>query len=187
MSFSQTFKSFRLWFRFWSWFAIISQSWILKILLIVIRCKKRHIEYYSKMLRTIVCWHSCIHYSRQGPTRKRKYNSADFRHTHSTVTNIGNIWRFINGEKWLTQDTMTLLTYRISSYSFLPWILSSLNSYLTPLRKLFKFLLRKGKLNAETIWKFKGFTIPKKNSCRGNYMRKYSICYYNFVYFVNLT
>ena len=41
------------------------------------------------------------------------------------------------------------------------------------MRKLFKFLLHKGKLNEETIWIFQGFTIPKKNSCRGNYMRKY--------------
>ena len=48
-----------------------------------------------------------------------------------------------------------------------------LNSFLTPVRKLFKFLLHKGKLNAETIWNFQGFTVPKKNSCRGNYMRKY--------------
>jgi hypothetical protein len=39
--------------------------------------------------------------------------------------------------------------------------------------KLFKFLLHKGKRNAETMSNFQGFTIPKKNSCRGNYMRKY--------------
>ena len=56
------------------------------------------------------------------------------------------------------------LRYRISSYRFL-----------IPVRKLFKFLLNIGKVNAETIWNFQGFTIPKKNSCRGIYMRKYGI------------
>ena len=66
---------------------------------------------------------------------------------------------------------------RISSYSFLPWIeyFPPLNSFLTPVRELFKFLLHKGKINEETIWNFQGFTIPKKNSCRGIYMRKYGI------------
>ena len=57
-------------------------------------------------------------------------------------------------------------------------VFSPLNTFLTPMhcseaRKLFKFLIHKRKLNAETIWNFQGFTIPKKNSCRGNYMRKY--------------
>ena len=33
----------------------------------------------------------------------------------------------------------------------------------------------KRKTNAETIWIFQGFTISKKNSCSGNYMRKYGI------------
>ena len=31
----------------------------------------------------------------------------------------------------------------------------------------------KGKIIEETIWNFQGLKIPKKNSCRGNYMRKY--------------
>ena len=50
------------------------------------------------------------------------------------------------------------------------------NNCCTPVRKLFKFLLHKRKSNVETIWLFKGFTITKKNSCRGNYMRKYGKC-----------
>ena len=41
------------------------------------------------------------------------------------------------------------------------------------MRKLFKFSLHKGKLNEETIWNFPAFMNSKKNSCRGNYMRKY--------------
>ena len=79
--------------------------------------------------------------------------------------------------------------YHISSYSFLPWILSSFEYFPHPsaqkwgfpvsflveitskmhpcvVRKLFKFfLLHKGNLNTETIWTFQGFTITKKNSC----------------------
>ena len=43
------------------------------------------------------------------------------------------------------------------------------------MRKLFKFSLYKGKLNEETIWNVKAFMNSKKNSCRGNYMRKYGI------------
>ena len=43
------------------------------------------------------------------------------------------------------------------------------------MRKLFKFSLHKGKLNEETIWNFQAFMNSKKNSCCGNYMRKYGI------------
>ena len=43
------------------------------------------------------------------------------------------------------------------------------------MRKLFKFLLHKGKINEETVLDFQGLKIPKNNSCRGNYMRKYGI------------
>ena len=42
------------------------------------------------------------------------------------------------------------------------------------MRKLFKFSLHKGKLNEETVRNFQAFMNSKKNSCRGNYMRKYS-------------
>ena len=41
------------------------------------------------------------------------------------------------------------------------------------MRKLFNFSLHKGKLNEETISNFQAFMNSKKNSCRGNYMRKY--------------
>ena len=41
------------------------------------------------------------------------------------------------------------------------------------MRKLLKFLLHNGKLNEETIGNFEAFMNSKKNSCRGNYMRKY--------------
>ena len=64
----------------------------------------------------------------------------------------------------MNQKTRTFFIYRISSYSFL-----------TSVRKLFKFLLHNGKNNEETIWNFQGLKIPKKNSCRGNYMRKYGM------------
>ena len=53
------------------------------------------------------------------------------------------------------------------------------------MRKLFKFSLHKRKLNEEIIWIFQAFMNSKKNSCRGNYMRKYSIhsnCYFNLFY-----
>ena len=43
------------------------------------------------------------------------------------------------------------------------------------MRKLFKFSLDKGKLNEETERNFQAFMNSKKNSCRGNYMRKYGI------------
>ena len=39
--------------------------------------------------------------------------------------------------------------------------------------KLFKFSIHKGKANEETKWNFQAFMNSKKNSCRGNYMRKY--------------
>ena len=41
------------------------------------------------------------------------------------------------------------------------------------MRKVFKFSLHKGKLNEETIWNFQALMNSKKNSCRGNYWRKY--------------
>ena len=45
------------------------------------------------------------------------------------------------------------------------------------MRKLFKCSLHRGKLNEETIWNFQAFMNSKKNSCRGNYMRKCGIRY----------
>ena len=42
---------------------------------------------------------------------------------------------------------------------FLPWA----NTFLTTVRKH----------NTESIWNVQGFTIPNKNSCFGNYLRKY--------------
>ena len=86
---------------------------------------------------------------------------------------------------WSLQQKLFLVTIRIFfliviigknnfqnkiPYTVFPRIVSSLeyfpsfNSFLIPVRKLFKFLLHKGKLNAETIWIFQGFTIPKKNT-----------------------
>ena len=54
------------------------------------------------------------------------------------------------------------------------------------MRKLFKFSLHKGKLNEETIWNCQAFMNSKKNSCRGNYMRKYGM--YNVQTFIaNIT
>ena len=66
---------------------------------------------------------------------------------------------------------ITVFPHIVSSLEYFP----PLNSFLTSVRKLFKFLLHKGKINEETIWNFQGLEIPKKNSCRGNYMRKYGI------------
>ena len=43
------------------------------------------------------------------------------------------------------------------------------------MQKLFKFLLHKRKPNAKAIRNFKAFMNSKKNSCRGNYMRKYGV------------
>ena len=65
---------------------------------------------------------------------------------------------------WKIQNTV--FPHIVSSPEHFP----PLNSFLTPLRKLFKFLLHKGKPNEETIWNFQGITIPKKNSCRSNYI-----------------
>ena len=42
-------------------------------------------------------------------------------------------------------------------------------------RKLIKFSLHKGKVNEETVWNFQAFSNSKKNSCHGNYMRKYGM------------
>ena len=61
---------------------------------------------------------------------------------------------------------------QINVHTLFPHIVSSLecfpplNSFRTLVRKLFKFLLHKRKLNVETISNFQGFTVPKKNSCR---------------------
>ena len=81
----------------------------------------------------------------------------------------------------------TIRACRYFRYTVFPHIVSSLeyfpplNSFLTSVRKLFKILLHKGKINEETIWNFQGLKIPKKNSCRGNYMRKYGSCRGNFL------
>ena len=39
-----------------------------------------------------------------------------------------------------------------------------------------------GKLNEETIWNFQAFMNSKKNSCRGNYMRKYGMWFFDILY-----
>ena len=70
----------------------------------------------------------------------------------------------------------TVFPHIVSSLEYFP----PLNSFLTSVRKLFKFLLHKGKINEETIRNFQGLKTPKKNSCRGNYMRKYGIL--NFIF-----
>ena len=80
---------------------------------------------------------------------------------------------------WFTWPNWLKMAIFLIFFIYIPRIVSSLeyfpplNSFLTPVRKLFKFLLHKGKINEETIWNFQGLKIPKKNSCRGNYMRKY--------------
>ena len=63
----------------------------------------------------------------------------------------------------------TVFPHIVSSLEYFP----PLNSFLDLVRKLFKFLLHKGKINEETIWNSEGLKILKKNSCRGKYMRKY--------------
>ena len=68
--------------------------------------------------------------------------------------------------------SITVFPHIVSSLEYFP----PLNSFLTFLRKLFKFSLHRRKTIVETIWIFQGFTISKKNSWRGNYMRKYSMC-----------
>ena len=65
----------------------------------------------------------------------------------------------------------TVFPHIVSSLEYFP----PLNSFPTLVRKLFKFSLHRRKTNAETIWIFQGFAISKKNSCRGNFMRKYGI------------
>ena len=65
-----------------------------------------------------------------------------------------------------------------------PGIVSSLEFFPHPrVRKLFKFLLHKRKLNAETIWDFQGFKNSKKNSFPGNYLRKYG-SFPHFIYWI---
>ena len=66
---------------------------------------------------------------------------------------------------------ITVFPHIVSSLEYFP----PLNSFPTFLRKLFKFSLHRRKTNAETIWIFWGFTISKKNSCCGNYLRRYGI------------
>ena len=61
----------------------------------------------------------------------------------------------------------TVFPHIVSSLEYF----SPLNSFPTLVRKL----LHRRKTNGETIWIFQGFTISKKNSCRGNYMRKCGI------------
>ena len=73
----------------------------------------------------------------------------------------------------------TVFPHIVSSLKYFP----PLNSFLTLVRKLFKFLLHKGKINEETIRNFQGLKSPKKNSCLGNYMRKYGISSGAFIYF----
>ena len=74
---------------------------------------------------------------------------------------------------WLKscENLCTVFPHTVSSLECFP----PLNSYFTSVRKLFRFLLHKGKMNEETIWNFQGLKITKNNSCRGNYMRKYGI------------
>ena len=69
----------------------------------------------------------------------------------------------------LKKCLLIVFPHIVSSLEYFP----PLNSFPTLVRKLFKFSLHKRKANAETIWIFQNFTISKKNSCRGNYMRKY--------------
>ena len=57
-------------------------------------------------------------------------------------------------EAWFYRTINTWVSkYRISSNSFLPWIVSSPWIVSNLVRKLFKFSLHKGKLNEETIFK----------------------------------
>ena len=67
--------------------------------------------------------------------------------------------------KDVTVNISTVFPHIVAAATILFWI--------HLVRKLFKFSLRKGKLNEETIWNFQAFMNSKKNSCRGNYMRKY--------------
>ena len=64
---------------------------------------------------------------------------------------------------------VTVFPHIVCSLEYFP----PLNSFPTLVRKLFKFSLHRRKANEETIWISKGFTIWKRNSCRGNYIRKY--------------
>ena len=73
----------------------------------------------------------------------------------------------MSAQKWTTSFSIskrpTVFPHIVSSLEYFP----PLNSFLTSVRKLFKFLLHKGKIIEETIWNFQGLKIPK------NYMRKY--------------
>ena len=60
---------------------------------------------------------------------------------------------------------LCLYNYRISTNSFLPWVVSPLNSF----HGNYSIYEVKNCHNAETIWKFSHFTLSKKNS----YSRKY--------------
>ena len=82
---------------------------------------------------------------------------------------------------YLPKAVYTVFPHIVSSLEYFP----PLNSFPTLVRKLFKFSLHKWKTNAETIWIFQGFTISKKNSCRGNYMRKYGIWNFHCMTFVH--
>ena len=54
----------------------------------------------------------------------------------------------------------TVFPHIVSSLEYFP----PLNSFLSSVRKLFKFLLHKEKNNEEAIWNFQGLKILKKNS-----------------------
>ena len=69
---------------------------------------------------------------------------------------------------------------KISLDAIFPQIISSLEQF-TPFNSFpnnYSIHEVKNCQNAETIWKFPHFPLSKKNSFRGNYMRKYSILYH---------
>ena len=75
------------------------------------------------------------------------------------------------GSKSLWNQILTVaIRYGVSSYSFLPWIVST--PYLVG--KLFKFSLHKKKTNTEYMNFFKVLKFQKRIVVSGNYMRKYS-------------
>jgi hypothetical protein len=74
-------------------------------------------------------------------------------------------------KQFVWQVLNTVFPHIVFSLEYFP----PLNTFPTLVSKLFKFSLHRRKTNAETIWIFQGFTISKKNSCRGNYMRKYGM------------
>ena len=88
-----------------------------------------------------------------------------------------------NLQKHIFQITILKLKFEFPAHyskqlTVFPHIVSPLEYFPHWGEETIQVFLRKGKINEETIWNFQGLKIPKKNSCRGNYMRKYGMYIY---------